>query len=140
MKEATDTQYSQIKSSNNLRWENPAPGKGDYPFMKFDMNIKENPADVSQIDLSVEGFAFRFTSSTFKIWVYNYNSSSWSQLGVSQEINWGLDGTITRSITSNCNEYISEGGMLTWGVFVDETNVRVAADYVEAKVTAIGRE
>jgi hypothetical protein len=28
--------------------------------------------------------------------------------------------------------------MLTLGVFVDETNVVIAADYVEAKVTAIG--
>ena len=138
MKEATDTQYSQIKSSNNLRWACPSPGKGDYPFMKFDMNIKENPVHVSQIDLSFEGFAVKFPSGTFKIWVYNYNSSSWSQLGVSQEIKWLLDGTITRSITSKCNEYISEGGMLTWGVFVDETNVVMATDYVEAKVTAIG--
>lgn len=136
--EATDKQYPQIKSSDNLRWQSPNPGKGDYPFMKFDMNVKENPAHVSQIDLAFEGFAIRFASSTFKIWVYNCNSSSWNQLGASQELKWGVDGTMARSITSNCNKYISEGGMLTWGVFVDETNIAVATDYVEAKVTAIG--
>jgi hypothetical protein len=45
---------------------------------------------------------------------------------------------MARSITSNCRDYISQGGMLTWGVFVDETNVGIVTDYVEAQVTAIG--
>ncbi len=35
--------------------------------------------------------------------------------------------------TSNCTEYISGDRMLTGGVLVDETNVVIAADYVEAR-------
>jgi hypothetical protein len=137
--EATDVQYTQIATSNNVRWQSGNPGRDDEAFMWYDMQIDEYPNWITQIDLVFEGYGE--INGTFQIWAYDYSTSVWIQIGIDQEIVSGSDSTMIRSINSGFNNYISGAGILTWGVFFDETTTDwftdgywVATDYVRAVV------
>ncbi len=138
--EANDAQYNQINSSDNVRWQTLNPGRDDYVFMWYDVTIVENPTDITNIDLFFEGYGE--TTGTFAIWVYDDTAGTWGQLGTTQEITTGSDSTMTRSITSNFDNYINASGVFAWGVYFDEAQSGVfedgywiATDYVKANVS-----
>ena len=47
----------------------------------------------------------------------------------------GSDSTMTRSITSDFDDYISADGVLTWGVSSDATRDRMQVDYIKLEIT-----
>lgn len=140
--QANDTQFSQIASSDDIRWTSVDPGAGDEVFVWNEMTISENPAHIQQIDLTWEGFLTGGSSATFSIWVLNASQAAnwqtdanWTQVGTTQSISGTSDTTMTRSITTNFSDYISGSGLLIWGVYESVSSESLNTDYVKADVT-----
>ena len=110
---ATTAQSTAIANSDNSRWTTPNPGSGEEVFLWLESSV--SGTNISSIDLSFEGF-LSGTSADFSIWARDLVNRVWVRIGTIQRINTGADGIITRSITSNINNYIS-GGKLIWGVY-----------------------
>ena len=129
--EATDTEYTNISSSDNVRWLTPDPGFNDEVFLWLNMTINENPADITNINLTFEGYSD--TTMDHSIWAYNNTAHAWQQIGTAQSITTGTDYVMTRSITSNFAAYIDVNKM-DWGVYATVRD-QMRIDYVEMVVT-----
>jgi len=108
--------------------------------MWYDMTVDEDPSWITNIDLQFKGYGE--VSGTFQIWLYDYSTTTWSQVGTSQEIATGADGILNRSITSGFSDYFYNWNVLTWGVLLDERQTGwgqdgywQTTDYVKAVVT-----
>jgi len=131
---ANDTEFKAISASDDSRWKTSDPGYGDEVFMWFQQTTDEYAPGVKQIDLTFEGYLD--TTATFQIRAYNNNTGAWDQIGTTMSIPSGSDSTMTRSITSNCDDYIDSTnlGTLNWGVYASVTD-QMNIDYVEAVVS-----
>jgi hypothetical protein len=128
--EATSSQYTAIASSDNSRWQTLDPGSSDEVFLWLENSITEG--NITSIDLSFEGYLSN-SSANFSIWARNVANSRWDQIGTTQSIPTGSDGTITRSITSNIGDYVS-GETLIWGVYESTSSEILNIDYVNVVV------
>ena len=127
---ATSAQYTAIASSDNSRWTTLDPGSSDEVFLWLENTITES--NIDSIDLHFEGY-LSSSSATFSIWARNVASGQWDQIGTTQSIPTGSDGTITRSITSNIGNYVS-GEKLIWGVYESTSSQKLNIDYVNVVV------
>ncbi len=135
--EATTTDYGYITSSDDgIRWTTLDPGNGDEAFVWSDIVVAENPAIITQIDLTFEGQCALATD--YQIWAYDQVGMTWGQIGTAASASAGTDLSITRSITTNCADYISGSGILTWGAYQTTENEPVIVDYLEAVVQFSG--
>jgi len=132
--EASDQEYTDISTSNDVRWATRDPGGNDEVFLWLDQTIDEDGASITIIDLVFEGYSNGGTA-TFRIWAYNDAASTWESLGSDMSIPGGSDSTMTRSITSDFDDYISADGVLTWGVSSDATRDRMQVDYIKLEIT-----
>jgi hypothetical protein len=134
--EATDAEYILIAVSDNTRWTTPNPGASDEVFLWQNISIGEDPANITNIDLTFEGYSS--TTGNHQIWAYNYNTATWGQIGTSLSITTGVDTVMTRSITSGFSNYITGAGLLTWGVYGPPGGAfggyTMSIDYVETVV------
>lgn len=138
--EATDAQYSNLATSNNLRYTTADPGNGDEILLWNEMKINENPAYITQIDLTFEGYLA--LTADFSIWVKKTGQAyeldtSWVQVGTVQSITGGVETSFTRSITANFSDYIGADGILTWAVYESVSSEAMNIDYVSAVVTYV---
>lgn len=132
--EASDQEYIDISTSNDARWATRDPGYGDEVFLWFDQTVDEGRTAITTIDLVFEGYS-NGGAATFRIWAYNDAASTWESVGSDMNIPGGSDSTMTRSITSNCYDYISANGVLTWGVSSSDTDDGMQVDYVKLEIT-----
>jgi len=132
--EASDQDYIDISTSNDARWRTLNPGYGDEVFLWLDQTIAQEGQQITNIDLVFEGNSAGITA-TFRIWAYNDAASTWESVGSDMSIPGDSDSTMTRSITTDCDDYISANGMLTWGVSSSYTYHWMEVDYVKLVVT-----
>ena len=76
-------------------------------------------------------------ATDFQIWAYNAAGDSWAQVGASISLGADTDGTITRSITTNCAEYVGSGGLITWGAYQTDNSDLIRIDFMETVVYSI---
>lgn len=138
--EASDLQYGQIATSNNTRWTSNDPGTNDETFMWNEIKINELPGDISQIDLTYEGYLANGSGiSTGQMYVLKAGTAwevdaNWVAVGTFLDLST-IELTYTRSITSNFSDYIGANGILTWGVFNNASSTSLVTDYVKVFVT-----
>ncbi len=129
--EATSPQYDAIASSDDSRWTTPDPGNRDEVFLWLENSIT---GSIASIDLHFEGY-LNGSSATFSIWARDVVNGEWDQIGTTQSISTGSDGTITRSITSEIANYVS-GETLIWGVYESTSSQSLNIDYVNVVVNS----
>lgn len=93
-----------------------------------EVTVADDPATISNIDLTFEGQATAATD--FQIWVYD---GSWAQLGTAVSVGATTDISFTRSITANWESYII-GGVLTWGIYQTDSRDSVNVDLLEVVI------
>ena len=136
--EASDAEYTAISADDGSRWTTLDPGIWDEVFLWLQMDIAEDESTITEIEFTWNGYSGG-ASSAYEIWALNDSTSTWVQIGSDQTIGTGpSDETMTRSITSNCGDYIDSTGMLEWGVFSNDSNDPQIVDYVEAVITYSG--
>ncbi|MDH5442875.1 MAG: fibronectin type III domain-containing protein, partial [Hadesarchaea archaeon] len=129
--EATGAQYTAIGSSDDSRWTTPDPGYGDEVFLWLEMYTSMAVETIGSIELHFEGY-LSSESANFSIWARDLVNGEWDQIGTTQSIATGADGTITRTITANIANYIAADGKLIWGVYESADSRSLNIDYVYA--------
>jgi hypothetical protein len=103
--------------------------------VEYGYTIAETPASITQIDLTHE--AQYSAGVTVTLYAYNVVGTTWDTIGTTQAFTNGVDGTMTRSITTNPSDYIDGSGLLTV-VFYPSARATVSVDYAEAAVSYSG--
>ena len=127
--EATEDEYNAIGNSDDSRWTTPDPGYRDEVFLWLEMYIEEAVEDIDNIELHFEGY-LSSESANFSIWVRDLVNGEWDQIGTTESIATGADGTITRTITANIANYIDADGKIIWGVYESADSRSLNIDYV----------
>ena len=141
-KTAADWNYQKAAVSENIWWPSTAPSGSDMTFMWQQMQVHENPADVSKIEFLYEGAGVGI-NGTFEMWVWNNangSSGNWEQIGTMNIVD-GVEIIMNRNVSSNCSNYIDTGNLsiVDWGVWYTTSNLGTSrymnTDYVAMNVT-----
>ncbi len=132
--EATSSEYTAIASSDGSRWTTPDPGYGDEVFLWLEMYTEMAVETIGSIELHFEGY-LSSESANFSIWARDLVNGEWDQIGTTESIATGADGTITRTITANIANYIDASGKIIWGVYESADSRSLNIDYVYALFT-----
>jgi hypothetical protein len=122
-----------VDTSDDVRAISVDPGFGDEIFTWCDMQIDENPAWITQIDMTFEGQSD--TASNFQIFAYNQVTTSWDGPLATIAAAADTDVTLTGTIAASCADYISGGGILTWGCYQTTNSQLIRCDYLEAVIS-----
>ncbi|MCK4266300.1 MAG: hypothetical protein KAX31_03400, partial [Thermoplasmata archaeon] len=133
--ELTDTEYGNVSTSDDDWAISVDPGTFDEIFTWCDVQIAEDPATMTQIDMTFEGQAAAATD--FQVWAFNQVTATWGQIGTAISAPADTDVTITRSITANCTDYISGTGLLMWGCYQTDASDLIRVDYLETTISYI---
>ncbi len=130
--EFTDAQYISASTSNDNWAVSVDPGNQDEIFIWNSMEVLDDPAYITQIDLTFEGQGD--DDSDFQIWVERQAGGAyWETVGTSMFASANTDITLTRSITVNPGDYIASN-RIRWGVYETTSRMVVSADLLEAVV------
>ena len=133
--EASGAQYTAIEASDNSRWQITDPGNGDDAVFWAEIVIAEDPANISQIDLLLEGYQAAATDKAwFGIWRPGTSTPYWELLEASTQTG---DYDYTGTITSNIDEYFDGGNSIHLIFYNEDDSDSLFVDYVEAVVTSV---
>jgi len=113
--EATNTDYDNIESSNDVRWTTEgATTDGHYDSQLYKFYIAEDESSVTQLDFKWEGYGETHgTGYPTDFYAWNYNTSAWDLL---QEVTFtsAADQNLTGTKTTDAGNYIKDvGGEVT---------------------------
>jgi bacillolysin len=75
---ATTTDYNNISLNDSNVWS-IAGTPGNYSALQCKFTIISNPANITSIGITLNGSSS--TSSTLRLWTWNFTTSSWTQIG-----------------------------------------------------------
>jgi hypothetical protein len=131
--EASAGQYDSISVGglDDQRWGTVDPGANDNACLWFQLDIVEDPTDITQIDCKFEGYQ---DNNKDKGWfaIWNWHYSLWHVLEASMQTS---DYDYTGTITVNPDHFVSSNGHILLIFFNEDVKQEVFCDYVEVKVT-----
>lgn len=135
--EATSGQYTSIATSDNNRWTITDPGNGNNAVFWVKFHVDENPSNISQLDLLLEGYQGGTPAGTdkawFGIWRPGTTTPFWELLEASQQT---ADYNYTGTITSNLAEYFDGNNDVHLVFFNEDDSDSLLVDYVSMTVTS----
>ncbi len=139
--EATSTDYANIASSDDSRWQTIDPGNGDYVSVKSVLWLNETPSLIDSIDLHFEGYSA--PAGTLNIYAWNSVSSAWVSVGSGSmgtgsdvHINGTLSGVdMSEYVVGGNNEFIWLAQFMVQDGFFGSTYMLV--DYMSATINAL---
>jgi len=130
--EFANFRYSQIVSSDDVRASSLNPGEDDEIFTISSFNISENPAEITQINMTMEIQGNMGTD--FQVWVFNVMADTWVPLGATVWTAADTDIVLERAIETNCADYISGDGKFLWGCYQTNSSELVRVDYMGVEI------
>ncbi|USN87822.1 MAG: DUF2341 domain-containing protein [Candidatus Nomurabacteria bacterium] len=133
--EATNGQYTSLSSSDDNRWTITDPNAGDNAVFWAEFDIAEDPTNIDQIDITLEGFQGAATDVAWLgIWRPGTTTPYWQELDRFQQT--VTDGTYTGTITTNISEYFDGNNKIHVIFFNEDDNDSLFVDYVEVIITS----
>jgi len=110
--EFTNTDYTNIATSNDTRYSKSTSVNGEYAIILFRYKCGFAEADVKKIKVKFEGYgtAPGGNGVTFKIW--NHVSAAWEQMQTGTS---GSDEELVISVSENIGNYIDDNGFI-WAI------------------------
>ena len=131
--EATNAQYTNISSSNNTRWQITDPGAGDNAIFWASFLVTEDPADIDEIAVTLEGYQNVATDKAWLgIWRPGSTTPYWQRLADSTQTG---DFNFTGSITSDISQYFDGSNRIHIIFFNEDDDDSLFVDYVELEIT-----
>jgi len=108
--EATDTDYGDISSENNVRWVTTgADTDGHYDSQLYKFYIDEDEATVTQLSMKWGGYGETQSGYSTDLNIWDYNASAWELLA-NQDFTSAVDIDLTDVINTNVGNYIDTDG------------------------------
>lgn len=131
--EASTGEYSNLVGSDNAYYQGNWAGFGDNAAMIFEFDIAENPACITQIDVSVEAGQAFFIFDLLFVYIWDYNTNSYLVGGSKSGT---FDSTVSFSVTTNPGDYVQNSdGQLTVFVVNEETDAWIRVDNITVTIT-----
>ncbi len=131
--EATDAQYTNIAASEDTRWAGTAPGNADEIGWECRYTITQAASAVTMINLTFEGQSAS-ASCIYTCFAWNAVASSWDTIGTTMTFTTAnTDYTMTRSITTNPDNYVS-GGIVRCVFYGSSANAVTRWDYSQCVI------
>jgi len=131
--EATNVQYTSLSSNNNTRWQITDPGVGDNAIFWASFLVSEDPADIDEITVSLEGYQNVATDKAWLgIWRPGSTTPYWQRLADSTQT---ADFNYTGSITTNIDQYFDGTNRVHIIFFNEDDDDSLFVDYVELEIT-----
>ncbi len=111
--EATNSDYSNIASSDNNRWITTGANQtGEYDSQMFKFFINESEENVSQIDFLWEGYGENNSGFNTSMYAWDYDTGDWVMLDT-YDFQSGADNTLTHSEVGTTERFIDSDGEIT---------------------------
>ena len=134
--EASTAEYAAISISDDNHWVTPDPGFGDTQAFWTQFQIAETPANITQIDIAIEGYQGGLPpagrNAWLGIWVPGAPTPYWKTLESSQET---TDHVFSSTLTTNLADYIDGSGNLTIILYNEDQSDSLYIDYMNVDVT-----
>jgi hypothetical protein len=134
--EATNVQYTSLGASDNNWWTITDPGAGNHAVFWTKFHVSENPSNINQLDLLLEGYQGGIPGARkgwFGIWRPGTTTPYWQMLEASVQT---ADHNYTGSITSNISEYFDGNNDVHLIFFNEDDSDSLLVDYVAMTVTS----
>lgn len=129
---ASPTEYDNTVTSDDLYYQTADPGKGDNAAIIFENYTDEDPATVTQIDVSVEISRNRADKEGY-VHIWNYITSSYLVCGSDTG---SADAVVSCSITVNPGDYLDPStGQFTVFVVNQDTSEWIRVDQIFVDIT-----
>ncbi len=143
--EPTDTEYTYLATSDDVRWETDDPGDSDEMMLWMDMVINEPISEIETITFTFEGYSSDSDAEQSSFYMYllkkNWvdvwqNTPSWIQIGNPQSLPLsGGDQMMTYTLTWDFGDYINDDGTITWAIGTPNGHSdSIFCDYVKIEV------
>ncbi|MBN2096365.1 DUF4215 domain-containing protein, partial [Candidatus Peregrinibacteria bacterium] len=134
--EASNAEYTAISTSDDNHWVTPDPGFGDTQAFWAQFQIAEMPANITQINIAVEGYQGGVPpagrNAWLGIWVPGAPTPYWKTLESSQ---YTSDHVFSGTLNTNLADYIDGSGKLTIILYNEDQSDSLYIDYVNVNVT-----
>ena len=134
--EASNAQYTALSTSNDSRWTTADPGNTDQAIIWSSFLINEDPANITQIEVQVEGYQGGVPPGTDKAWFGIWRPGSttpyWQNLEALQTTS---DNVFNGTITTNISQYFDGNNRIHLMFFNEDDSDPVVVDYIEVKIT-----
>jgi len=111
--EATQSDYDNIESSNDVRWTTDgADTDGYYDSQLYKFYIDEDESSVTQLDFTWEGYGETESGYNTTFYAWDYDGSAWVQLA-QVDFTETTDQNLTHSETTDPGKFIDTDGEVT---------------------------
>jgi len=135
--EATNDEYTKISTSDDSHWQTPNPGFSDMTAFWAQYTIAESPANITQIDINLEGYQGGTPQGGRKawlgVWVPGAPTPYWKTLEAAQKT---TDYVYSGTLTTNLEDYIDSNDKLTIIFYNEDEFDSLLVDYVNVDVTS----
>jgi T1SS-143 domain-containing protein len=136
----TNTDYNDIESSNNVRFQTPDPGNGDNAVFWAEFDIAEDPSEITEIVFRIEARQTGTPASDegLDFGIYNYSTGEWEAI---TEVVTTSDNVFTVTRSGNAADYVSPDGKVALILYNEDDNSdnsndqRIQVDNVELDVS-----
>jgi hypothetical protein len=137
--EASTAEYGNLVGSNDLYYQGVDPGSGDNAAMIFEFYITETPADITQIDVQVEGAQGAAVDAWFA-YLWNYSGSTYAVCCSDIDITVQNDGAtpvVDFSRMDMVVQYTTGGGIVlnTYANFTIQTSPQPSDSWQVLSIT-----
>ncbi len=131
----TEITYANVQSLNQV-WQLADGTTGDYAALQYKLTITESASTITNIDITQTVY-IQTAGTTLGVWVWNFNTSAWVQVGTNYTVNSTASPgeTFTRFITSGFSNYINASGLMYVIVVANTANKDYNLDYIKFDVT-----
>lgn len=140
---AADWNFKKMYHSDDIWWNSSTPSGSDEVFMWQQMQISEDPATITEIELLFEGFGH--SDGIFTVWLFNNSitapTSGWEQIGGNVSVLAFQEVQITRILNTSIASYIDTANLsiIDWGVWFSTHALgegrNVGTDFVALNLT-----
>ena len=134
--ELNNAAYTAISTSDDSHITTQDPGFGDTAAFWTQYQIAETPANITQIDIELEGYQGGSPQAGRKawlgIWVPDAPTPYWKVLEASQQTS---DYTYSGTLTTNLEDYIDGSGNLNIIFYNEDQSDSLLIDYLNVDVT-----
>src|SRR6056297_1150209 len=110
--EAGSSDYTNLESSNNSRWQTDLATTTDYYNSQiYNFTIDEATSTLSSIDIEWEGYGSS-TENTIYLKAYNYTNSTWTDI-TSLTSTSTTDQTLEGAVSGDINDYLNGSSTFT---------------------------
>ncbi len=139
LNEASNGNYANLYGRDNDHYQPNDPSGSNSQVLWFQFNLTEDPADITELEISLEGRQDNSASNGENaiLGIWNHATGDWENLSEFRDDS-GNDSVWSATLTSNPSSYVDGSGRLTLAFFNEDKGGWLRVDDVRVEVKSQG--